>query len=123
MPTGKYFAYAAELCRPPILPACDCLAIDDARAGPQPRERIDNERKPVRQIVAWPAIEPLPLLPGDYPEAVVLDFDQPFRPRGWLPRGRHGAINPAGRERKLDMLGSTEGRLGGVESNPIIRAR
>ena len=32
---------------------------------------------------ARPAVEPNPLalLPGDYPEAIMLDFDEPFRPQ------------------------------------------
>jgi hypothetical protein len=46
------------------------------------------------QIIAGPAIEPnpIPLLPGDHPEAVVLEFVEPDRPArrlrgtGWEAR-------------------------------------
>jgi hypothetical protein len=52
-------------------------------AWPQPRQRLDDQGESRRQVIPWPAKKPhlLALLAGDYPEAVVLDFDQPFRPR------------------------------------------
>jgi hypothetical protein len=44
-------------------------------------------RAAAHQIIARPAVEPHPLalFPGDYTEAIMLDFDRPFQPTGWLP--------------------------------------
>jgi hypothetical protein len=43
-------------------------------------QRFDNERKAVGQVIARPAVEPHPLsiLAGNDPEAIVLDFMQPW---------------------------------------------
>ena len=43
------------------------------------RQRLDDEREAVGQVIARPAVEPHPLavLAGDDPEAVVLDLVQP----------------------------------------------
>jgi hypothetical protein len=75
--------------RHPIVVAGDSLAVDDTRAGAQAGERIDDQREAAGQVVAWAAIEPhsIAILPGDDPEAVVLDLVQPKFPRGrgaWL---------------------------------------
>jgi hypothetical protein len=68
-----------------IVPARHSFPIDNAGPRAQPRERLDNERETVCQIIARPAVEPDPFafLAGDDPEAVVLDFVQPDRPGRW----------------------------------------
>ena len=69
----------------------------------QLRQRIDNERETVGEVVTGSAIQPHPLafLAGNDAEAVVLDFVQPFSPgRGCGAFvGRHGSMKPAGRVR------------------------
>jgi hypothetical protein len=71
-----------------IIPARDRLTVDNAGPGAESPERLDNEREAMGQIIAGSAIQPNPLafLAGDHPEAVVLDFDQPFRAKRRLPR-------------------------------------
>jgi hypothetical protein len=56
--------------------ACNSFPVDNAGPGLQPRERFDNERKSVGQIITGATLEPhaLAILPSDHPEAVVLDF-------------------------------------------------
>ena len=69
----------------------------------QLRQRIDNERETVGEVVTGSAIQPHPLafLAGNDAEAVVLDLMQPQAPDGslWALVGRHGAIKPAARGR------------------------
>jgi hypothetical protein len=54
--------------------ASDRLAVDDGRAGAQSRQRLNDERKPPRQVIAWAAIEtdPLGVLAGDHSESSCL---------------------------------------------------
>jgi hypothetical protein len=77
-----------------IAPTRDGFPVDNAGPQAQTTKGLDNEREPVRQIITRPAIEPNPLavLPGDYPESIMLDLYQPFRPgrrtrgTGWKAR-------------------------------------
>ena len=77
--------------RDPVIAACNRLAIDDAGVGAKPSERLNNERETLGKVVAWTAVKlhPFVVLAGDNPEAVVLDFVQPFLAGRWL-RGRRG---------------------------------
>jgi hypothetical protein len=58
------------------------FTVENAGTRPQAGQGLDNERKAIGQVIAGAAVEPHPLalLPGDNPEAIVLDLDQPFRP-------------------------------------------
>jgi hypothetical protein len=65
----------------PVATARDRLPVNDAGPGAQPCEGLDNEWKPVGQIIARPAVElnSRALLAGDYPKAIVLDLMEPNR--------------------------------------------
>src|ERR1700730_1435428 len=83
--------------RYPILAARDCLSVDDAGPGAQLGDPLDDERKSVGQVIAWPTVQlhPLAVLAGNDPEAVVLDFVQPL-----LARRRLRSINRKARPNK-----------------------
>jgi hypothetical protein len=88
-----------------IVPAGDCLSIDDAGPRAQLRERLDNEGEAVSQIIPRTALEPHPFafLAGDDPEAIVLDFVQPNRTVGrpWgHPWGGTAQQTPPARDAK-----------------------
>jgi len=72
--------------RDTIRSACDSFAVENAGARAQTGQRLDNQWKSMGEIIPRPAVEPHALtgLPGDYPEAIVLNLDQPFRPGGRL---------------------------------------
>ena len=80
--------------RDAVLPARDRLAIYDARARPQPRQRLDDQREAVGEVIARAAVEPdaLVLFASDDPDAIVLDFMQPLVARGgaWGSCGETG---------------------------------
>jgi hypothetical protein len=65
--------------REPAISTTYRLRIDDARPQAQPGHSLDNERKPIGQVIAQPTVEPHPLaiLASNYPEAVMLDFMLP----------------------------------------------
>jgi enoyl-CoA hydratase len=65
--------------RDAVLAARDRLAVDDAGSRAQLRQRPDDQREAIGQVVARPAVEPHPLaiLAGDDPKPIVLDFVQP----------------------------------------------
>jgi hypothetical protein len=54
------------------------------RTRTQPRQRLDDQREAVREVVPWSAVEPHAhtLLAGDDAEAVVFDLVQPPSPSG-----------------------------------------
>jgi hypothetical protein len=56
------------------------------RTRTQPRQRLDDQREAVREVVPWSAVEPHAhtLLAGDDAEAVVFDLVQPPSPSGRL---------------------------------------
>ena len=56
--------------------AANRFAVDDAGARAQAGHRLDDEGKPVGEIVAWAAIQAhaVAVLAGDDAEAVVLDL-------------------------------------------------
>jgi hypothetical protein len=93
--------------RDPVVAASDRLPVDDAGPETQPGEGFDDEREALGQIIARPAVklDPLPVLTCDHAEAVVLDLVQPVRPEGGCSAdvGKHGAMKPAGRARKLAL--------------------
>src|SRR5690348_14120911 len=82
----------------------DSFAVDYAGAGAQAGERLDDQRKAAREVIAGTAIEPYPpvALAGDDAEAIVLDLVQPLAARrqlrgfGWEARrdepGRQGTL-------------------------------
>jgi hypothetical protein len=60
-----------------VLAARHRLAVDDPRARAQLGERFDDEREAVRQGLSpgrLYRLDPLAVLAGDHPEAVVLDL-------------------------------------------------
>ena len=63
-----------------VVIAGNSLAIDDAGALAQPRERINDQREATSEVIAGAAIEAhsRPVLPGDDTKAVVLDLVQPL---------------------------------------------
>ena len=66
-------------------------AVDDAGAGAQACQRLDDQRKATRELVARAAIEPHPLtiLASNDAEAVMLDLVQPLA-AGWQRVGFGG---------------------------------
>jgi hypothetical protein len=56
--------------------ACDRLSIDDAGARAQAGQCIDDQREATGEIIAGPHL--WPVLPGDNPNAIVLDLVQPL---------------------------------------------
>jgi len=56
------------------------LAVDNAGARAEARQRLDDQGKTVREIIAGAAVELhlCAVLAGDDPKAVVLDLVQPF---------------------------------------------
>jgi hypothetical protein len=79
-------------------------------------ERIDDQRKATREVIAGTAIEPYPpvALAGDDVETVVLDLVQPLAARGqlvgfgWEARrdepGREGALQHGGLDKATQWL-------------------
>jgi hypothetical protein len=94
----------------PVVTTGDCLAVNDAGTGAQPPERLDNRGEALGQIVARPAVKPhtSPVLPGDDPEAVVLDFVQLQLTGRWVRGGcgGHGGTKPAGKARGRNDMGA-----------------
>ena len=70
--------------RPAVRATGHCLAIDYAGLAPKLRQGFHNEWEPLGKVVAWTTIEPHlgPVLAGDDPEPVMLDFVQPQWPGG-----------------------------------------
>jgi hypothetical protein len=66
-----------------VVIAGDSFAIDDAGAGAQAGERLDDQRKAAREVIAGTAIEPhLPVaLAGDDTGCVVASPDPSIRQR------------------------------------------
>jgi hypothetical protein len=92
-------ADAVEHCEPVVI-AGNRLAVDDARAGAQVFQRLDNQGEAVGEVVARTAIEPhpCPVLAGDDPEAVMLDFVNPEAAGGQcVGLGGEARLNEAGR--------------------------
>jgi len=56
------------------------LPVDDAGAGAQSGQRLDDQRETIGEIIAGTAVEShlRALLAGDDPKAIVLDLVQPF---------------------------------------------
>jgi hypothetical protein len=83
-----------------VVAANDRLAVYDAGPRPQAGERLDNQREPIGQIIAWAAVEPnaAAVLVGDDPEAVVLISCSQNPLQGGVEAlvGRHGAMKPDG---------------------------
>ena len=79
-----------------VIPARDCLAIEDARAGAQARQGFDDLREALSEVVAWAAVQldALVLLARYDPDAIVFYLMPPFVSRGgargfgWEGRGR-----------------------------------
>jgi hypothetical protein len=92
----------------PSSPQRNRLAVDDAGVGAKPSEGLNNERETLGKVVAWTAVKfhPFAVLAGYDPEAVVLDFVQPFLTGRWL-RGRRGE---ARRNKACQEGVRTEGR-------------
>jgi glucose-6-phosphate dehydrogenase assembly protein OpcA len=80
------------------------FAIDDAGARAQARQRFDDQREAVGEVIAGAAVEPhaLAILAGNDAEAVVLNLMQP-RPAGWQLIGFGGEArrDEPGREATL----------------------
>src|SRR5262249_22390463 len=89
-----------------VVVASHRFAIDDARARAQARQRLDDQREAVGEVVAGAAEKPhaLTILAGNDAEAVVLNFVQP-RPAG---RQRIGF----GREARRDEAARKGARMG-----------
>jgi hypothetical protein len=78
--------------------AGDGLSVDCAGKRTQTRQRLDNEREALSQVVSPAAVQlhPWPILAGDDPEAVMLDLGQP-NPAGrqlWRFRRQAGLDEP-----------------------------
>jgi hypothetical protein len=58
------------------IPSRDCFPIDNARAGAQAGQSINDQREAASQVIAGAAVElhPVTVLASDDAEAVVLDF-------------------------------------------------
>src|SRR5215469_6486192 len=86
-----------------VVVASHSFAIDDARARAQARQRLDDQRKAVGEVIAGSAVEPhaLTILAGNDAEAVVFNLMQPLAARWQFVSfcGRHGVMNPAGKVR------------------------
>jgi hypothetical protein len=65
--------------REPVISTTYSLRIDDERPQAQHGHSLDNERKPIGQVIAQPTVElhPPVVLPGNHSEAVMLDLVQP----------------------------------------------
>jgi hypothetical protein len=77
--------------RQAVVVASHSLAVDDAGARAQTRQRFDDQREAVGEIVARPAEEAhlVASLAGNDPETVVLDLVQPDLAGRWT-RGLGG---------------------------------
>ena len=77
------------------------LAMDDAGAGPQAGQSLNDQREAPGEIIAWPAVKPNTgvVLPGNDPEAIVFNLVQP-KPAGWRfgSSGWKARRDEAGRE-------------------------
>jgi hypothetical protein len=65
--------------RHPIVVTSDGFPIDDAGPRAEPSQELHDQRETIRQIIAWPAIEPHPIavFASDDAETIVLDLLQP----------------------------------------------
>jgi hypothetical protein len=63
-----------------VVIASDRFAVDNAGARAQARQRLDDQREAMGEVVARTTKEPhsLAVLPGNDAEAVMLDFVQPL---------------------------------------------
>src|SRR5262249_52814205 len=63
-----------------VVIAGDSFAINDAGAGAQACQRLDNQRKATGEVVARTTVEPhsRAVLPGDNPKTIVLNLVQPL---------------------------------------------
>src|SRR5262245_3372533 len=87
-----------------VVIAGDSFAVDDAGAGAQACQRLDDQRKAAGEVITRTAIEPhlRAVLAGNDAEAVVFDLVQPLAARrqlvgfGWETRrdepGREGTL-------------------------------
>src|SRR6516225_10099701 len=66
-----------------VVIARDRFAVDDAGARAQVRQRLDDQREAMGEVIARTAVEPhlRAVLAGDDAEAVVLDLVQPLAAR------------------------------------------
>src|SRR5262249_22464090 len=67
-----------------VVIAGNSFAIDDAGTRTHARQRLDNQREAMGEVVAGTAVEPhlCALLAGNDAEAVVFDLVQPLAARG-----------------------------------------
>jgi len=67
-----------------VVIAGNSFAVDDARAGAQPGERINDQRKAIGEVIARTTIQPhlCALLARNDAETIVFDFVQPLA-AGW----------------------------------------
>ena len=67
-----------------VMATSNGLAINDAGARPQAGQGLNDQWEAPGEIIAGPAVEPhmVAVLPGDDPEAIVLDLVEP-QPAGW----------------------------------------
>ena len=87
-----------------VLVASNRLAIDDAGARAQPRERINDQREATSEVIAGTAVEPhlRAGLAGNDAKAVVFDLVQPLAARGQLVGfGKETRRDEPGREGTL----------------------
>ena len=91
-----------------VVIAGDSLAIDNARARAQARQRLDDQREAMGEVVARTAVEPhaRTVLAGNDTEAVVLDFVQPLAAgRQLIGFGREARRDEPGGEGTLQHVG------------------
>src|SRR5262245_14116559 len=69
-----------------VVIAGDSFAVDDAGAGAQAGQRLDDQREAMGEVITRTAVEPhlRVLLAGNDAEAVMLDFMQPLAAAGQL---------------------------------------
>jgi hypothetical protein len=106
--------------RDAVLTARHRLAIDDARAGAQAREGLDDEREAGCEVVAWAAVQldALLLLARYDPDAVVLDFVPPLVAR----RSSWSCCGQARRD-ESDRQGTRTQRPHGLGGSGTLTAR
>src|SRR5262249_13690598 len=90
-----------------IVVAGDSFAVDDAGARARARQRLNDQREAMGEVIAWTTIEPhlRASLAGNDAEAVMLDLMQPLAAGrqligfGWKARrnepGRQGTLQHA----------------------------
>jgi hypothetical protein len=70
----------------PVVAAGDGLPVDDAGARAQVLQPVHDQGEAVRRVATVAAVEldPVAVLPGDDPKAVVLDLMPPYAASGRL---------------------------------------